>query len=247
MCKNNISCIMILLMLATLSISCKHTGAFSDQKNNERIVKASPNQLSSQFKSGSDEKLQNNLALYPLAYEKYQQLLNSENQISEIWISYSMLVDNDPSGNSPPTSSKNLDMIVGKIRKAINFSSISEYKANYSYVNYSTGQNIADERTFAPSNLEAIYDYLDEKHQYFFNHDEFGNQPVIITDTIWLNPKKYSFTLAFFDPSDTSLEHDKAWVISKSSDNPSSQDDPDHILQGLIDILETNFISQFEQ
>jgi len=89
------------------------------------------------------------------------------------------------------------------------------------------------------SEVNVIFNYLDKYNDYFFNGDEFKG--IRLQDSggvspIFLKMKSHMIALQVNVPDDKPV----VWLISKSAD------EPDPILQGLIDILEENFISQFE-
>lgn len=87
--------------------------------------------------------------------------------------------------------------------------------------------------------VNLIFDYLDKNSGYFFNGDEFKGirlQDIGTTSPIFLERKTHMIAFQVNLPDGKHV----IWLLSKSAD------EPDPILQGLIDILEENFIFQIE-
>ena len=120
------------------------------------------------------------------------------------------------------------------------FSEITEYKGSYdSYNDFENPpERIFLEETFTAQQIEQhIITYLEQHHEYFFDGSEYDGLDIPYES--WgahIRGANNCFSLSIYEPENNF----DAWTISKCSD------DPDPILQGLCDIMETNFMSVFE-
>jgi len=222
-----------------LLVSCANYSDQRSKENNKEINRYNASSQSGKDKT-SDEK-SFGMAFEPLTYEKYLNLKNNIDQFSCINIFYTKTIDQD--SEPPPQYFIIFDLDAGSSRKGRYLSSITEYKGEYQLQDYDIHKHEMKQRGFSPEDVEMIFDYLETNNEYFFNaeNDEFNGLDIpYVTDSRCMNPKNYCFTLAFYDPNDTSLKHDRAWVISESANEPTE------IFQGLINLLENNLISQFE-
>lgn len=94
------------------------------------------------------------------------------------------------------------------------------------------------DKEFTPVDIDLILNYLvhEDNRAFFFNGEEYDEEETIETERIFICRKEHMFTLTFIKPGSST----EAWAIHKCTD------EPDLIMQGLIDILELHFIDEFE-
>ncbi|MBU1023093.1 hypothetical protein KKB99_02295 [bacterium] len=169
----------------------------------------------------------------------FQDIRNSNIEFSTITIDYREVSEFDQSGN--PLQLRLLDIDNG-------YASIGQYMSSVDSFRIFLKRRVQPplpfesgyfEGTCTPEMVNEVFDYIEhpDNRDYFFSGDEFdGLQQPYLSPGKWLNYDNYIFVLAFSEPNDLARD----WVISKCID------EPDEIWQGLIDILETNFMGQFE-
>ena len=125
------------------------------------------------------------------------------------------------------------------------FNTIESYKGDYRhYLDYlEPPERVRHTADFTPAQLELIYNYLDadqSRIDYFFSNEEFmGLDDPHDSQLGDVLDRYFGFTLAFYKPdSDYYI-----WAISKCVDDYPEQGTP---LHGLFEIIEDNFMSQFE-
>ncbi|MCD6218537.1 hypothetical protein J7L05_11885 [bacterium] len=186
------------------------------------------------------------VAIYSrLTYEKFQEIRDDTYPVSYISINYARLGNYDQYNRAQEVSKLSLKATLRK-RTGNPFTLFIDYDGYYYYVRLDVTPDIYESKkhTFSANEINAIFDYLEENdnEDYFFNGLEYTGLPqpyespsVDFDDTE--NANQY-VTIGFREPGTIYNE----WAISKSM----FADDPHPILQGLIDILEDDFISQFE-
>jgi len=177
----------------------------------------------------------------PLTFQKYSQIIEGNEPFTVISVKYGFDANQ---GDSNPEGNKSLILSGGLYFRSKYFNEITEIEGHLMKVEQGTHIHHYD-KIFSVSDLDVILSYLETNHEYFFNGSEYEGLDIpYVTYFPSFKNEKYQFTFAIFDPifvdSSYTSEHLPAWAISKC------MDEPDPILQGLIDILETNFISQFE-
>jgi hypothetical protein len=178
-------------------------------------------------------------AFSPLTLEKFNNIKSDTENIYTISISYHEFYNFDVNGN--PLQAKLLDVDGGIAGNASNFTEIDKYYIVFSklYDRSLEGENREDDAECNSAGVVEVMNYLGApgNREYFFNGEEYaGLELPYLSDTGYINNDNYVFILNFTDIND--LNH--CWVISKCINEPNE------IWQGLIDILEENFISQFE-
>jgi len=171
----------------------------------------------------------------PLTYDKFLSIRNNQDAISTMDINYSTIKDPDQYGVFQDLE----DLLLqtqGTHSLTLNLFPIYLGSYDHRVDNANPPVDLFLEKEFTPAELDVLYNYLNANHEYFFNEqfDTFDSEYVHMCEA------QYMFTIAFFEPTDSYNTPYNAWAFSKCSDNP------DQIFQGLIDILEDNFITQFE-
>ena len=96
---------------------------------------------------------------------------------------------------------------------------------------------------FSALEVQEIFDHISENSAYFFNGEEYEGlyPPPIETDSIYepVCSDEYIFTLQILEPN----QFDDSWTIHKCLDE---YPDVGHPLYNLFEMLEVDFISQFE-
>ena len=186
----------------------------------------------------------------PLTYSKYNNIISNNDQFTDLDFTYARYLDPDPDGR--PTKVDIFHLRAGDSLERCYFNSINEFDGELNIWDNNIPTKESYEKTFTVNDFNSILTYLNNHNDYFFNGYEYEGlgTPPILVGNLRFTTKKYNIALAFYDPSMLSPGgyhgYSPCWAFSKSSDHPEIPDDPDHILQGLIDIIETNFISQFE-
>jgi hypothetical protein len=178
-------------------------------------------------------------AFSPLTLDKFNDIKSDTEVIYTISLSYHEFYNFDENGN--PLQAKILDVDGGIAGNASNFSEIDKYYIVFSKLNDRSleEENREDDAECDAAGVVEVMNYLGApgNREYFFNGEEYsGLQLPYMSDTGYINSDNYVFVLNFTDIND--VNH--CWVISKCIVEPNE------IWQGLIDILEENFISQFE-
>jgi hypothetical protein len=174
-----------------------------------------------------------------LEFNKFQSLRNSNDEFSTISIDYRELSDFDQYGEARLLKDLMIDT---------GFASVSQYMNAVS--TYEVFLRIDSDQPYSVSNGEHsgscdpelvndIFNYIadPDNRSYFFNGDEFtGLQQPYHSRYTHINDGNYIFVIAFGEPNESGRE----WAISKSTDQP------DEIWQGLIDIIDENFVGMFD-
>jgi hypothetical protein len=174
-----------------------------------------------------------------LSYDKIQDVLTSQDAFSTISIFFQQLTLGI---NGEPYIEKQLDLDTGFAGTVEYYNSVSNYRSNYQKWIESPfpGEDSSSSAEVSSTLVDEVFDYicLPANRAYFFSGDEFTGltQPYESPKT-FINEDNYVFVIQIYYPND---HHRDCWVISKCINEPNE------IWQGLIDILEENFISQFE-
>lgn len=223
-----------IIIMALIVIGC---GASSE-------VKADTTQTDSEIpETGSQTRIQESshsldiprfAAYSQLTYNKFMDILDSEDPFSIIRIDYRMSVRCELQDD---------ELILfglgsGKLGEINYMNSIDLYRSNIYHARSGDapleGEYI--EAEYESSTVNLIFDYIthEDNRDYFFSGDEYSGliQPYD-TRTVMIHDNTYVFVLAVFEPDSMSAN---AWAISKDIDVP------DDIWEGLIDILEANFL-----
>ena len=179
-----------------------------------------------------------------LTYSHYQDIIADNYSISTIAIEYAAHKNYDQYNSPQEVTGLALNSNIG--RNGGLFSSHSIYKGDYQYYNLVGGgfDKLHLRRTFLSSEVnDLIFDYLEEgdNEDYFFNGNEYTDNNLPIPYEHEGGPFGEGDNWVIISFREPGTVYDR-WGISKSM----FADDPHPILQGLIDILEDDFITQFE-
>jgi hypothetical protein len=170
----------------------------------------------------------------PLTYEKFQNVISNEDNCSEFFIGYSIHPDEEPA------ILRSLFLKSGICRDSNRFSDLLTFIGKYNRYNdlVDPPETTLLEETFTNQQvIQYIISYLEQHNEYFFDGLEYtGLEIPYESYGSLINDGENRFLLSIYEPENCN----NAWTISKCSDNP------DPILQGLLDIMETNFMSVFE-
>jgi hypothetical protein len=100
----------------------------------------------------------------------------------------------------------------------------------------SVAQEADRQTSFSADDVNSIYDLLETYPSYFFDNEEFTDRPLPIkTDKAHIGLGDYCFTLAVFE----SGSKNKAWVISKNTDEPKP------MIEELLSLIKDEFLDNF--
>lgn len=180
----------------------------------------------------------------PLTLEILTSVLGNNQEFSYISILYSKSFNLTPESHSKDHLSFSLD--TGQAGTSNIYNSIVNYDSSLSKEFQTTNPPVSDyyEINFTVAEVQMIFDYIldpehPERQTYFFSGEEYtGHNIPYKSPGVHICAGYQAFTLAIYEPN----RQTDAWAISKCGFG-----EPDPILQGLINIIETNFISQFEE
>jgi len=168
----------------------------------------------------------------PLDVTTFNEILNDTQNFCGILIYYSK----PWASLSIPDNNGSLDNL---------FSDINSYQGELLQTSGTPLQSNAYAHNFTASEVQDIYDYLLQNSDYFFNGEEYeGIYPPPIEAITIFNPVcsdeyKYAFILHISQPN----QMVESWTIHKCVDEYPY---PDHPLYDLFEMLENDFIPQFE-
>jgi hypothetical protein len=174
----------------------------------------------------------------PLTYNKFQSIIANQDQFSKIRIIYGT----DDYDESDQTGvMRTIIMGVGSFHETILFSDVAAFQCKYDMHDNTVNPPVSvylDHDFTKELVVQTIISYLDSNKEYFFNNQEFSDLPIPYESNNYSvqEDRDKGFQFEIYEPESNS----NAWVIDKESDNP------DPILQGLLDIMETHFMSVFE-
>lgn len=191
--------------------------------------------------TAKSEASHDHMAFLPLEVTQFQNITSSSTPFSVLSLDYRH-VTIDQSGDKL-TNSVIFSILYGRPRLPAYFNSVNELEGGLIISDY---ENISEEiknHTFTTSEINVIFNYLLANQSYFFNADEFDGLTLpYITSNERIVGGNYEFVLVFYDPECDSLQYDLGWMISKATDELT----PNHPLYGLVQLIENDFISQFE-
>ena len=172
----------------------------------------------------------------PLTFNKYNNILNSNDELSLIHIVYEKRYNPDIEG--VPQNILQLTFQAGNLNIDAYFNSYNVFEGGLS-LTQPIGDIYYQNIEFTSEEMNLIFNYLSAHNDYFFNNSEFEGLEIPYYNTrMPIGYDNYQFTLSISEPE--RQDDYRAWVISKD------MDEPDSIMQGLIDILENNFINRFQ-
>lgn len=182
---------------------------------------------------------------YSLSSQRFNNIRAGNELIRKSAVYYSTYLD--PNQNGYVTEIRRIIIQLSYFGEEVSLNTISEYNAWFERIDLSvtppseqTGQAVisaSDINTYIFDYLIASRDNID----YFFSGEEFNEVGDPYTgSTRHINPNDYAITLYFIKPGNVREE----WVISKSTNAEDLANEP--ILAGLVNIIETEFMSRFE-
>jgi hypothetical protein len=172
----------------------------------------------------------------PLTFQKYTAIINSSEIMSDIHIWYF---------ERETGTEKNLTISGGLTSLDTYFSSIESFSVHYSRSDTTTSppSTVVDSRiNFSQQDMQELLNYISLNNEYIFNSEEYEGLTIPIESEPSINicNDNFSFAMGFFDPGN----HTNVWAITKCMDERPQEGHP---LYGLIQILERDFISKFEE
>jgi hypothetical protein len=171
----------------------------------------------------------------PLTYNKYASITNSNEIMSDIAINY---FEND-SGVI-----KVFSISGGLTTKRIYFNSIVSFHCSYSREDSNTSPPscINSSDNFNKQEIQNLLDYITLNSEYIFNQEEYVGLTIPYESEPYIRVCKdnFIFALGFCEPGSAT----NVWAITKCM---SERPQEGHPLYGLIQILERDFISKFEE
>jgi hypothetical protein len=216
-CKYSIISIIFLLVISISFTDCKSEKQFKSNITSECDINQS-------------------LALKsPLTYQKFISIINSNEIMSDFKIDY---VEND-SGVI-----KILSISAGLTTKRIYFSSIESFYGRYSKddTTVSPMTNLSSSVYFNQQEIQELLDYISLNHEYFFNAEEYEGLTIPYESEPYIRVCKDNFIFALGSCEPGSATN--IWAITKCM---SERPQEGHPLYGLIQIIERDFISKFEE
>ena len=173
----------------------------------------------------------------PLTLNKFQAIRNNENDFSLISVRYKRRSNIDPNGHADHQQFFEFQAGFGGTSRL--WESIEFFEGGTYLIikDITPKEGIGYSRIFTPEDIDLIFDYLEDNHEFFFNNEEYNGLDIpYLSRGSHIGQGNIKFSLIFLQPNDMP----DAWAISKC------MDEPDAIMQGLIDILEEHFIDEFE-
>ncbi|MFH1515592.1 MAG: hypothetical protein ABIG42_09055, partial [bacterium] len=203
------------------------------------------NNLTIKSANDADIKSVYNFAYTPLTHAKFQDIRNNVDLFTAVNISYKKSVNPDQNGHNQFLSRFYLD--AGDNFSSGYYNDISEYEGTLVYRDRTVPIEEEKLHVFSKDDVDAIFDYLAINQEYFFDGAEYEGLDIpYLSDGINICNENYTFTFSFSDPyfleEAFQEQYFPAWAISKCVDEVY----PDSPLYGLFQILENDFISQFE-
>jgi hypothetical protein len=178
---------------------------------------------------------------HSLNADKFQDILNDNQLISSAMVAFGAYTNYDQYNHYHKVKLLGLEFLQPSYGNE--YSAGNVYEGSYDYYfdeNLPYPHKISAEREFLASDVnEHIMSYLSEHADYFFDGSEYtqvGQDPYV-SSKMYIITGNYVFAMMFGIPD----MEDHYWAITKASDNP------DPILQGLINILESEFIAPFHE
>ena len=236
----------ILLMFSLIGtlflISCQNGSQDVEDTTNKNTE---DKQLSLQKDSAADTLPGHSNLFSPLTQQKVNDIRNAGSNFTDFEIFYYKAYNFDESGQ--PLEIQKVHFRSGDSFKVTTFNDISVFEGDLSHYDRSLPLMTEKTASFSKAEIETILNYLNANASYFFNHDEYNGQPEYLASFDLMCRGNYEFALEIGDPIyfDQSW-HDPyfpAWAISKCVDEYPA---PEHPLYGLFQILENDFIDEFE-
>lgn len=176
---------------------------------------------------------------FPLTVSIFNEIRNGGQNISLFNLEYE-------------TSTNEMDRLsfgfrCGNLRGNFSFPSTAEFEGGLYKLTEIEGSltEKTGKHNFTPSEVSNILDYVSsiENRDYFFNGEEFiGKDIPYVIASLFPDSKKYNFSIMFYKPETES--DNECWAIFKCVDEYPEEGTP---LYGLFQLLENDFITQFEE
>ena len=175
----------------------------------------------------------------PLTYETLSSIRNGSLNYSSFTIYYK----STGTGYNKQFFTINYGNILGDFT----FSSVPNFKSEFNNMVEESGQMVDKfyKHEFTNMEVSAIFDYIStlENRTYFFNGDEYTGLEIPYPHASISPPnKRFNFSLIFGEPQ--TGENHADWAIFKCVDEYPAEGTP---LYGLFQMLENDFITQFEE
>lgn len=176
----------------------------------------------------------------PLTLEVLQDIRNGNITFSEFRIIYSKNFRRATGSGSI----NELELKAGPRWKEHDYTVIDEFTGTYIDKSVITGIE-PTKVAFTKAEVDSILDYIENNPVYFFNHEEFDGADEYLSRFWGICYDVYTFSISIIKlerpPEDEHYYY--AWGITKCAEE---YPEPDHALYELFEMLEDDFISQFE-
>jgi hypothetical protein len=231
------------LIIVILFTYCGCSNHESTSRNNDEMPKAVSERTDSQ--TGTNHQITASLyTRYSLSAQRFNDIRAGNQLVQQVIIDYSTYLNPDQDGYV--TEIRSILLQLSYFGDGVNLNTIPEYDVYFDSIDstVSPSVEVTEEDVINASDINThIFDYLtatQDNIDYFFSGEEFSEVGDPYTGNGHINPDDYAFTLSFVKPG---VEHDE-WIISKSVSAEDLANEP--ILAGLINIMETEFMSRFE-
>ncbi|MBU1023391.1 hypothetical protein KKB99_03790 [bacterium] len=172
---------------------------------------------------------------YPLNVELLNDIRNGNFTFSDLYLGYSTF--------TPVSNQQIFNIGYGNFSGNFNFLDITEFDSGLyqSFHNPTVGYL---KHVFTHNEVDSILAFISspENSGYFFNAEEYNGLDIpYLNASICPNDRNFNFSLIFFKPE--TYPNQECWAIFKCVDEYPS---PEHPLYDLFQMLENDFISQFE-
>jgi len=242
------SLMFITIFMITLT-SCGSSSVNGDESasNRKGTNENASNETEEIFASDTANGVTATWGFSPLTYDIFLDFRNGSLEFTQFTLDYRKYMNRD--SNERPREYEFFGIIAGHYFKRTDMNSITEFGSGLVKIDNINMTRENPRRYFSKEEVDEIFNYLDANNGYFFNGEEFEElDDPYITNTITMDWTDHTFTLIIpntevLDPS-FQESYVPAWAINKCIDEVDLY--PDHTLSGLFDLLEDNFISQFE-
>ena len=187
------------------------------------------------------------LALYyPLTAERLNNILNGNESLGLLYIYYCARTKPNPDSLADVLV---LGLDTGVYLEDNSYTQLSSYRGKLVQIISSADpqEEYSFESDFTLNDIQAIFDYMIQNSDYFFNAEEYNGEQSWSDEYICIggevSVKNYCFCMSIDTPGNPGTYPIPAWAISKCVDE---YPEPYHPLYGLFQLLENDFISQFE-
>jgi hypothetical protein len=229
----------VLIILPSCRNNDEQNNSGSKQKNTKTIT------ASSERADGGDEMPEYSSLFTPLTEQKFQDVRDADDQFTDIYIVWDRRLNPDSRGI--PQLICRLYLYAGNMLNLNSYDLVDNYEGNYITDDDTIPLTNEINHIFTKLEIDSIFDYLELNADYFFNNAEYNGAATHLSSGEMMCNGNYTFTLMIGDPlflnNSWQEQYYPSWAISKCIDEYPA---PEHPLYGLFQILENDFIDEFE-